>query len=327
MRLGIFFGAAILTLAGASTALAQVKLDPALIKEAAAQREVYSKMPNTPGTGPYPALMEIATSLPDHVVYRPRNLSKFGPGRKLGILVWGNGGCSNDGASARLHLAQIASYGYIVVAPGGILSGPGAAAVVKPTVRTPGVDGKLPPVATTAAEVSAGLDWAFAEQVREGSPLHGKLDLTRVAVAGHSCGGLQALQVAADPRAKAVIINNSGVFADGTNPISGIMVMKSQLTRLHTPILYILGGPKDIAYPNGMDDFTRINTVPVMVANLPVGHLGTFAKPDGGIVASVTVDWLAWQLGGDQRAAKRFVGEKCGLCVDPLWSVQRKRIG
>jgi hypothetical protein len=63
-----------------------------------------------------------------------------------------------------------------------------------------------------------------------------------------------------------------------------------------------------------------------MVANLPVGHLATFAKPNGGVVASVSVDWLDWQLKGDERAAKRFTGAKCGLCTDPAWSVQRKGI-
>ena len=39
-------------------------------------------------------------------------------------------------------------------------------------------------------------------------------------------------------------------------------------------VIYILGGPSDIAYPNGMDDFARIGHVPVAVANLPVGHGG-----------------------------------------------------
>lgn len=317
-------GVGIAAVALAAGAIAQVKIDPELAKEVAKQRETYAKMPDTPGSGPYAALKEIPTTLTDHVLYRPANLSVFGPKKKLGILVWGNGGCSADGASARLHLAEIASHGYIAIAPGAVLSGPGATAARPP--RAPDASGKLPPVATTSAAVSAGIDWAIAESKRADSPLYGKLDTNKIAVAGHSCGGLQALEVAADPRIKAVIINNSGIFADGSNPISGVTVTKALLKKLHTPVLYILGGPTDVAYPNGMDDFAQIDTVPVMVANLAVGHLGTFARPNGGVVASVSVDWLDWQLNGNKVAAKRFTGPKCGLCIDPAWSVQRKRI-
>jgi hypothetical protein len=91
-------------------------------------------------------------------------------------------------------------------------------------------------------------------------------------------------------------------------------------------VLYILGGPKDVAYPNGMDDFKRIDTVPVMVANLGVGHGGTFTQPNGGAAAAVAVDWLDWQLAGDKRAALRFTGKDCGLCTDSAWTVERKGI-
>jgi len=308
----------------ATAAIAQVKVDPALAREVAAMRDAYEKMPDTPGTGPYPAVKEIPATLADHVLYRPANLAPFGPDKKLGILIWGNGGCSADGASARLHLAEIASHGYVAIAPGGIYSGPGATAA--PSRPAPTTAGGPPPVATSYKDVLAGLDWALAENARKDSPLYGKLDPKMVAVAGHSCGGLQALQIAGDPRIKAVIINNSGIFADGSQPITGIHVEKSLLKTLHTPVIYILGGPKDIAYPNGMDDYAKIDSVPVLVANLPVGHLGTFAKPNGGDVASVSVDWLDWQLKGDKRAAKRFTGKACGLCVDSAWRVQRKRI-
>ena len=100
---------------------------------------------------------------------------------------------------------------------------------------------------------------------------------------------------------------------------------KDHLAKLHAPILYILGGEKDIAYTNGMDDFKRISHVPVAIANLPVEHGGTFNEPNGGAAASVAVSWLNWQLRGDAQSAKRFVGEDCGLCKDAQWSLQRKQ--
>src|SRR5262245_54335376 len=74
----------------------------------AAMRARQAAMPDTPGTGKFPALKEEVASLPDHVVYRPAQLDELGSTR-LGVYVFGNGGCSNDGASARLHLLEVAS--------------------------------------------------------------------------------------------------------------------------------------------------------------------------------------------------------------------------
>jgi hypothetical protein len=105
--------------------------------------------------------------------------------------------------------------------------------------------------------------------------------------------------------------------------MTGASVGKEVLQTLRTPVIYIEGGPTDIAYENGMDDFKRILHVPAAIANLPVGHGGTFNEPNGGAAASVAVSWLNWQLRGDAESAKRFVGEDCGLCKDAQWSFQR----
>ncbi|MGZ3250377.1 MAG: hypothetical protein ACXWIW_12300, partial [Croceibacterium sp.] len=200
----------------------------------------FNKVPNTPGDGPYPATIETDPTLPDHVIYRPADLSPFTRG-KLPILIWGNGACVDDGTAHRLHLAEIASYGYLVVAVGQWRSGPGATAPAAPQAAKPG--GGLPPPATTAKGVLAGLDWALAEDARKGSKYRGRIARKEVAVAGHSCGGLQAIELAADPRIKTVIVNNSGVFKGGKSPIPGISADKTLLDRFHTPVIYILGGP------------------------------------------------------------------------------------
>ena len=289
-------------------------------------QEEFTKMPNTPGDGPYPATMETDPALPDHVIYRPADLAPFGGGH-LPVLVWGNGGCADDGAAHRLHLAEIASYGYLVVAAGGWHSGPGATEPRVRGERQPApVTGALPAPATTAADVAAGLDWVFAEDARAGSKYYGRIDKGAAAVAGHSCGGLQAIEIGADPRIRTVIINNSGIFNGGEQSITGMTVSKDMLEALHTPVLYILGGPDDIAYPNGTDDFARIERVPAVLANLPVGHGGTFSQPMGGAVAHVAVDWLEWQLKGDKVAARTFTGDNCRLCTGTQWSIERKNL-
>lgn len=286
-------------------------------------------LPDTPGTGRFPAMKEEVPSLPKHVVYRPRDLASVKPG-ELGVIAWGNGGCSDDGASTRFHLLELASHGYVAIASGRILSGPGApprpASATSPANPDATRPAHLPPPRTSAADLNAALDWALAENTRQGSPYYGKIDPQKVAVSGFSCGGLQALAAASDPRVRAVVLHNTGVFNDGPSPISGMDLTKDALLKLHTPVLYILGGPTDIAYANGMDDYRRIEHVPAAVANIPVGHGGTYFEPNGGAAASVAVSWLEWQLRGDSTAAARFVGKDCGLCKDPQWTFEKKRI-
>jgi para-nitrobenzyl esterase len=302
--------------------------DPAKMR---AEIEAFNKKPDTPGTGKYPALKEMVESLPNHVIYRPANMDLLGK-EKLGVLVWGNGGCAADGAGARFHLAEIASHGYLAIASGSIQSGPGAPtrpegeAPPAPPDRGPnGMPLHIPPPATKSELLTQAIDWAVAENQRRGSPFYGRINPRWIAVSGWSCGGLQALEVAADPRVRTAVIHSSGIFADNS-PIPGITITKAALQKLHAPILYILGGPGDIAYPNGMDDFKRIDSVPAFVANVDVGHGGTFLEANGGREASVAVSWLDWQLKGDTIAAKRFVGTDCGLCKDPDWKVDSKNL-
>jgi hypothetical protein len=278
------------------------------------EREERNRQPDTPGTGAYPAVKEEIPALTRHVIYRPSAISTMGA-RKLGVVAWGNGGCSDDAASTRFHLLEIASHGYLVIASGRILSGPGA---------PPPSSIRKPFPLTEVSDLTAAVDWALAENQRSGSPYYGRIDPQQVAVAGFSCGGLQAIQVANDPRIKTVIVQNSGTYEGDRSTMPGLRVPKALVKTFHTPVLYILGGPTDVAYANGMEDFKLIDHVPVAVANLPVGHGGTYHEPNGGAAAQVAVSWLDWQLRGDAKAAARFVGDKCGLCTDAKWKLERK---
>ena len=53
---------------------------------AAAQQADNNNRPDTPGTGRFPAIKEEVTSLPGHVIYRPKDLAALGA-VKLGIVA------------------------------------------------------------------------------------------------------------------------------------------------------------------------------------------------------------------------------------------------
>lgn len=69
------------------------------------------------------------------------------------------------------------------------------------------------------------------------------------------------------PRITTTVVCNSGILGAGGG-IPGMPLTKAQLLKLHSPTLYLLGGEKDIAYKNGMDDVRRIEHVPVFAANM-----------------------------------------------------------
>lgn len=282
------------------------------------QAETTAQAPIEQGSGANPALYEEDATLPAHVVYRPGDMSVLK--EKLGVYIFGNGACSADGTSSRNHLLEIASHGYVAVAPG---IDPARHPAPPPAPQM--ANGQLS-APTRASDLSDAIDWVVRENGRAGSPYYGKIDTNQIAVSGWSCGGLQALMVAPDPRVRTVIVMNSGVFNDASMKITGIEVDKSVLGRLHGSALYILGGPEDIAYKNGMDDFSRLSGLPAALVNIPVGHGGTYMQPHGGIAAEVVVNWLDWQLKGRAPAGQKFEGAACAYCQDARLTLERKNI-
>lgn len=102
---------------------------------------------------------------------------------------------------------------------------------------------------------------------------------------------------------KSVIALDSGFFADATFGYS-----RSELAELHSPALFMDGGPSDIAYANGQAN-CDLATVPAVLARQPqAGHAGfiTGAQTTAGM--TVVVQFLDMTLNGNTTARAYILG-------------------
>ena len=279
--------------------------------------------PETPfGNGPHKAIMEVDKGLPTHTVYRPAKLKAVRG--KLPIVAWGNGACINTGNRFRHFLTEISSHGYLVIAIGPI--GP-KEMEAPPQAPTPGAAPRPPsgPPATKASQLIDAVNWAIAENGRKGGPYFKRLDESKIALMGQSCGGVQAISASADPRVTATVSWNSGLLPTANPGMEN--VSKEALEKLHAPIAYFNGDPGDIAHKNAKDDFDLIQKVPVLFAwRQGMGHNGTYREANGGELGKVAVAYLDWRLKGRASGASMFRGADCGLCKDSNWKIFKKRI-
>jgi dienelactone hydrolase len=296
---------------------------------------VTANLRGAPPTGPHAVVIEHDQALATHTIYRP---ATFGSS-KHPVLVWGEGGCAKDGLQFPEFLNEIASHGVVVIADGppvgrtapggGAARGPrdgGAAPPAAGSAPAPGARaggggqqrGGVPRVMTDGSALIAAIDWIAKEGNDPASRFYRKVEASRVAAMGMSCGGLMSYGASADPRVATVGIWNSGLIQADETIFAG----------LHSPVIIVTGGEKDIAYANGKRDFdTMPAKIPVFYGVFPsVGHGGTYNEDNGGAFGVAAVAWLKWQLLNDSGARAFFVGRDCRLCTDPQWQTASRSL-
>ena len=250
-------------------------------------------------TGEFKPVMESDPGIPTHTIIRPDPLGKI----KHPILAWGEGGCGKSGNIGMFSalFMEFASHGVLVVADG------------PPRAGGPTMAGQ------DAKPLLYAIDWAQKENERPCSQYYHKLDVTKVAVSGQSCGGLMAIQAATDPKITTAFPYNSGLFARDPTIYDA----------LHAPMAIFDGGDQDIAYANGLADFNAITKIPILFGN-PTScssnaHVCTFFDANAGEYGRAGVAWIRWHLLGDQSATGKgmFIGDQCGLC-DSKWNLMWK---
>jgi Chlorophyllase len=168
------------------------------------------------GSGPYKSNYTGIDELPRHTIYIPHGVPN---GTKIPVIFWGNGACTGWGGWFSKFLEEISSQGYLIVANGS----PNAKTMAQMTKGT---------------DIPDAMDWVFKNA---GTGLLANADTSKVAVAGQSCGGVQALSASLDSRVTATAIFDSGLINTINTPL---------FEKLHAPIGWFLGGPTDIAYEN-----------------------------------------------------------------------------
>lgn len=219
------------------------------------------------GTGPCsPASYYTSPSLNRHTIYAPVNLEKD---KKYPLLIWANGAGIAWGLMFGPFLREIASHGYIIIANG------------RPERNLSLMD---------HTGMLESLKWASVSGEEDtGIRLH--IDLSRIALAGQSKGGLDTYTAAAalrsDTRVRTIALFNSGLVWRSAKQLA-------QVTELTVPVYYFIGGPSDVAYANAEKDWKIIpKDLPAWHGNLNVGHMGTYYDDEnGGSFAKAAVLWL-----------------------------------
>ena len=266
------------------------------------------------GSGPEPAIIYSAESLPTHTIYRPEILQGT-----YSVVLWGNGACVNTNYNYREFLAEVASHGFIVLAIGPYRDSP---APLQQRAEDPA---DWPPFETHYSQMLEALDWITAENSRQASLFYDKVAVDKVAAMGHSCGGLQTVKASVDPRITTALVLNSGMMPDADQYMIRHELQRSILAEMHAPIAYFIGGVSDIAYANAEADWQELTQLNIAAinANMDVGHGATYHMRNGGPFASGPLAWLQWQLQGDPEAGSMFAGDECGFCTNGNWTLRR----
>ena len=255
------------------------------------------------GSGEFKSEAVTLKQMPDYALYKPIDMqAAVKKSGKLPVIIFAPGACQDSNAEYERILTDIASHGYFIMAFGAVQDDYWDRAFEH----------------TDSKQYFTAYEWIEAQNKDKKSPLYNTLDMNKVGISGHSCGGAQLVAVAKDSRFKAYLMFDSGL---GDMSMAG--ASKESLTNYHNPVLYIVGGEPDVAYRNALLDYDRIQHVPVAVANLiNGGHSGTFSQRYGGSFSRMAIDWFDWQLKGKTQRKDVFIN---GNLKDyPGWEMKAK---
>ena len=283
---------------------------------------------------------EAIPDLPGRYIYRPADFASRM--EKMPVIVWANGGCSRNDQDWKGLYEHWAGAGYVVIT----MSEPGAKprpkaeydriraliaaeqnGTASPRAARPAGAGMPARTKETLDMQAEAIDWVDRSYSATEGVYAGKLDVTRIAAAGNSCGGVTSLHLAAqDPRVKSVyVLSGSSVGPDAT-----IEEVGAVLGTVTAPSLWIVGGPEDAARGAAEIDFAAIRpeTPAVLLRRSSFDHAQmTFEPSIQRDAASIGLTWFDATLRGEADAARLLITQGCLECEPARWSIWAKNMG
>ena len=247
---------------------------------------------------------EKVDAAPTFHITRPADLGSLK--HPMPVIVWANGGCLRSDFSWVPLFNHWAEAGFIVLSLTGM-----------------GEDGDLFSMLgfTSNTEHKQLIDWVVAQN-KEGQ-YAGKMDLERIVVAGNSCGGVTALQVASQDERVAAVFVLSGSSAVGS-------VDKTVMEKVTVPVGYIVGGSEDIAGANAKGDYDAMKEgLPAMIVHRRAGDHPTVSTDPMVLPqnAEISLNWLELALYGKQQAYDDLKSENvCDVCTPGDWTLESKNL-
>jgi dienelactone hydrolase len=246
-------------------------------------------------------------------VHRPIELRK--PGFLLPVVLWANGGCFRSDFTWAPLFERWASAGFVVLSLTDKTGAGGGGGNILDQL------GAILAGQTTANDHRALIDWVVAQN--ESGPYQGLLDLEKIVIAGNSCGGVTAMEAAAQDDRIAAVFVLSGSSAVGS-------VNKEVVNAIHVPVGFIVGGEQDIAGPNALGDFEALSegVAGLLVRRYEGDHVTVSTDP--GIapkIAEIALDWMDLALYGRREAYDRLTADNvCDSCAAAEWSIMDKAL-
>ncbi|MDG4767616.1 chlorophyllase [Solwaraspora sp. WMMD406] len=209
-------------------------------------------------------------------------------------------GLGGNPADYEAILTAWAAAGFVVAAP------------TYPYTSQGGSGGNALDVLNQPADASYVLDELLALDGRDGDPFAGRLDVERVAAAGHSAGGITTVGLftaARDERLDAGIVLAGSALGVG-----------SAFSGAAAPQLFIHGELDEVvSYASGKAAYERVPW-PKAMLTLPDGDHGQSllrpGNPAYDVVLGSSTDFLRWTLYGDDGARQRLTeAPPAGLAV------------
>ncbi len=156
----------------------------------------------------------------------------------------------------------------------------------------------------------------------ETSIFYQKVDFDRVGIVGHSQGGVGVMNAVTNTEHKD-IYKAAVALSPTSQPTAIALEWPYDASKINTPIMLMSGaggGDDWVITLEGLNEiYEQIPGNKVMARRSNTDHGVTGTSEDGYVMA-----WFMWQLQGDEKAAKAFVGDDAELAQNELYQDVQK---